>query len=83
MAYASFMSFKLFQMEVKSAFLNGILSEEVSVKQPPGLRTLNNRIMFFKMNCTLYGLKQASRAWYERLSKFLLENPWEWWTTIC
>ena len=74
LAYASFMRIKLFQMDVKSAFLNGVLSEEVYVKQPPGFEDSQHPDYVFKLNCALYGLKQAPRAWYERLSKFLLEN---------
>ena len=61
-------------MDVKSAFLNGYILEEVYVEQPPGFldQTMPNHV--FKLNKALYGLKQAPRAWYDRLSKFLLEN---------
>ena len=74
LAFASFMKFKLFQMDVKSAFLNGVLSEEVYVKQPPGFEDSNHPEYVFKLKRALYGLKQAPRAWYERLSKFLVEK---------
>ena len=74
LAYASFMRIKLFQMDVKSAFLNGVLSEQVYVKQPPGFEDSQHPDYVFKLNRALYGLKQAPRAWYEHLSKFLLEN---------
>ena len=68
------MNFKLFQIDVKSAFLNGFISKEVFVEQPPGFidRTMPNHI--YKLNKALYGLKQAPRDWYNRLSKFLLYN---------
>ena len=61
-------------MDVKSAFLNGYILEEVYVEQPPGFldQTMPNHV--FKLNKALYGLKQAPRAWYDRLSKFLIEN---------
>jgi len=73
-AFAAHMEFKLYQMDVKSAFLNGYLKEEVYVKQPPGFENneLPNHVL--KLDKALYGLKQAPRAWYERLSNFLLEN---------
>ena len=61
-------------MDVKSAFLNGDLKEEVYVKQPPGFEDAELPNHVFRLNKTLYGLKQAPRAWYERLSKFLLKN---------
>ncbi|CAH9110852.1 unnamed protein product [Cuscuta epithymum] len=74
LAYACYMDFKLFQMDVKSAFLNGILKEEAYVEQPPGFENINFPNHVYKLNKALYGLKQAPRAWYERLSKYLLEN---------
>ena len=58
-------------MDVKSAFLNGFIEEEVYIEQPPGFDFPNH---IFKLSKTLYGLKQAPRAWYERLSNFLLEK---------
>ena len=68
------LKFKLFQMDVKSAFLNGYLSEEVYVEQPKGFvdPTYPNHV--FKLKKALYGLKQAPRAWYERMTKFLVRN---------
>ncbi|EOY32645.1 Cysteine-rich RLK (RECEPTOR-like protein kinase) 8, putative [Theobroma cacao] len=68
------MNFKLYQMDVKSAFLNGFIQEEVFVEQPPGFEDFEKLDHFFKLHKALYGLKQALRAWYERLSKFLVEK---------
>src|SRR6266487_5356182 len=61
-------------MDVKSAFLNGYLNEEVFVEQPKGFiePTLPNHV--YKLKKALYGLKQAPRAWYERLTEFLLSQ---------
>ena len=59
-------------MDVKSAFLNGFINEEVYVEQPPGFQSFNFPNHVFRLKKALYGLKQAPRAWYERLSKFLL-----------
>lgn len=73
-AFASHMEFKLYQMDVKSAFLNGYLQEEVYVKQPPGFEDHDHPTHVFKLDKALYGLKQAPRAWYDRLSGFLLGN---------
>ena len=74
LAYASIMNFKLYQMDVKSAFLNGLIQEEVYVEQPPGFEDSQKLDHVYRLKKALYGLKQAPRAWYERLSKFLLEK---------
>ena len=68
------MDFKLYQMEVKSAFLNGFIQEEVYVDQPLDFESYDLPNHVFKLKKALYGLKQAPRAWYERISKFLLEK---------
>ncbi|KAK2402703.1 hypothetical protein QL285_052200 [Trifolium repens] len=77
LSYAVNNGITLYQMDVKSAFLNGVISEEVYVKQPPGFEDLKNPEHVFKLKKSLYGLKQAPRAWYERLSNFLLENGYQ------
>ena len=74
LAYASFKDFKLYQMDVKSAFLNGELQETVFVEQPPGFESHSHPTHVYKLRKALYGLKQAPRAWYETLSKFLLSQ---------
>jgi hypothetical protein len=74
LAFACYKNFKLFQMDVKSAFLNGFISEEVYVEQPPGFESHKFPNHVFKLAKALYGLKQAPRAWYERLSGFLFEK---------
>ena len=74
LAYASLMKFKLYQMDVKSAFLNGFIKEEVYVEQPPGFEDFSYPNHIFKLKKALYGLKQAPRSWYERLSSFLTSN---------
>ena len=61
-------------MDVKSAFLNGELEEEVYVQQPPGFEDSIHPNFVDKLLKALYGLKQAPRAWYDTLSQFLLEN---------
>ena len=70
LAFACMSGFKLFQMDVKSAFLNGIINEEVYVKQPPGFEDHQHPNHVYKLRKALYELKQAPRQWYERLSNF-------------
>ena len=77
LAYASFHNFKLYQMDVKSAFLNGPINEEVYVAQPPGFEDPHHPDHVYKLHKALYGLKQAPRAWYEHLRDFLLKNGFE------
>jgi hypothetical protein len=77
LAYATHHDFKLHQMDVKSAFLNGLLQEEAYVEQPPGFEDPNFPNHVYKLHKALYGLKQAPRAWYERLTDFLLKNGFE------
>jgi hypothetical protein len=69
--------FKLHQMDVKSAFLNGVLEEEVYVRQPPGFECEKYPHWLYKLRKALYGLKQAPRAWYGRLRWFLFERGLE------
>jgi hypothetical protein len=64
-------------MDVKSAFLNGVLEEEVYVRQPPGFESEKYPHRVYKSRKALYGLKQAPRAWYGRLRGFLFERGFE------
>ncbi|GJR87848.1 putative ribonuclease H-like domain-containing protein [Tanacetum coccineum] len=74
LAFASYMGFLVYQMDVKSAFLYGIIEEEVYVHQPLGFVDPAHPNKVYKVVKALYGLHQALRAWYETLSSFLLEN---------
>jgi hypothetical protein len=77
LAYAAHHSFKLFQMNVKSAFLNGPIKEEVYVEQPPGFEDDRYPNHVYKLSKALYGLKQAPKAWYECLRDFLISNAFK------
>jgi hypothetical protein len=70
-------SFKLFQMDVKSVFLNGPIKEEVYVEQPPVFEDDRYPDHVYKLSKALYGLKQAPRAWYECLRDFLISNAFK------
>ena len=74
LTFACFKDFILYQMDVKSALLNGFINEEVHVEQPPGFQSFNFPNHVFKLKKSFYGLKQTPRAWYERLSKFILKK---------
>ncbi|GJX49122.1 putative ribonuclease H-like domain-containing protein, partial [Tanacetum coccineum] len=74
LAFASYMGFIVYQMDVKSAFLYGTIDEEVYVSQPPGFVDPKYPKKVYKVVKALYGLHQAPRAWYATLSTFLLKN---------
>nr|GFB96819.1 retrovirus-related Pol polyprotein from transposon TNT 1-94 [Tanacetum cinerariifolium] len=64
----------VYQMDVKTAFLNGDLKEEVYVSQPKGFVDPDHPTHVYRLKKALYRLKQAPRAWYDTLSRFLLDN---------
>nr|GEW96256.1 retrovirus-related Pol polyprotein from transposon TNT 1-94 [Tanacetum cinerariifolium]GEW96297.1 retrovirus-related Pol polyprotein from transposon TNT 1-94 [Tanacetum cinerariifolium] len=70
-AYAAHKSFPIYQMDVKTEFLNGPLKEEVYVAQPDGFVDPDNPEKVYRLRKALYGLNQSPRAWYDKLSKFL------------
>jgi hypothetical protein len=74
LAYATHYDFKLYQMDIKSAFLNGPIKEEVYMEQPPGFKSEEYPNHVYELHKVLYGLKQAPREWYEWLRDFLNEN---------
>nr|KAJ0197227.1 hypothetical protein LSAT_V11C700352060 [Lactuca sativa] len=74
LAYASYMNFIVYQMDVKTAFLHGVLEEEVFLNQPPGFVDKDHPDYVYRLDKAVYGLKQAPRAWYEMLTSYLLEN---------
>ncbi|KAI5343766.1 hypothetical protein L3X38_011642 [Prunus dulcis] len=69
-ALAAQKKWKLFQLDVKSAFLNGVLQEEVYVDQPPGFVVQGKEDRVYRLKKALYGLKQAPRAWYEEINSY-------------
>jgi hypothetical protein len=77
LAYAAHHSFSLFQMDIKSAFLNEPIKEEVYMEQPPGFEDDRYPDHVYKLSKALYGLKQAPRAWYECLRDFLIANAFK------
>nr|GEV87983.1 hypothetical protein [Tanacetum cinerariifolium] len=77
LAYASFMGFMVYQMDVKSDFLYGTIEKEVYAFQPLGFKDPDYPDKFYKVVKALYGLHQAPRAWYETLANYLLENGFQ------
>jgi len=71
LALSSFRIFKVYQMDVKYAFINGDLKEEFYIEQPEGFILGNNEKLVCKLKKALYGLKQVPRAWYYRIDKYL------------
>nr|GEW14686.1 hypothetical protein [Tanacetum cinerariifolium] len=77
LAYAAHKDFTVFQMDIKTSFLSGILKEEVYVSQPPGFVSKQYLDHVYALDKALYGLKQAPRAWYDVLSQFLIESGFQ------
>ncbi|GJX12976.1 retrovirus-related pol polyprotein from transposon TNT 1-94 [Tanacetum coccineum] len=77
LTYVAHKVFTVFQMDVKTAFLNEILKEEVYVGQPPGFVSKQYPDHVYALDKALYGLKQAPRAWYDVLSKFLIDSGFQ------
>nr|GEY96274.1 retrovirus-related Pol polyprotein from transposon TNT 1-94 [Tanacetum cinerariifolium] len=77
LAYAAHKDFIVFQMDVKTTFLNGILKEELYVGQPPGFVSKQYPDHMYALDKALYGLKQAPRAWYDVLSQFLIDSGFQ------
>jgi hypothetical protein len=74
LVYATHHDFQLYQIDVKSVFLNGSIKEEVYVEQPPGFEDEEYPNHLYTIHKALYRLKQASRVWYECLRNFLTQN---------
>nr|GEV31256.1 retrovirus-related Pol polyprotein from transposon TNT 1-94 [Tanacetum cinerariifolium] len=77
LSYAAHKDFMVFQMDVKTAFLNGILKEEVYVGQPLGFTSKKYPNHVYALDKALYGLIQAPRAWYDVLLKFLIDSGFQ------
>jgi hypothetical protein len=74
LTYATHHGFRLYQIDVKSTFLNGPIKEEVYAKQSPDFKSEEHPNQVYKLHKTLYGLMQVPRAWYEWFRVFLIEN---------
>jgi hypothetical protein len=74
---AAHRNWKVFQLDVKSAFLNGILQEEIYVEQPAGFVTQEKEDKVYLLKKALYGLKQAPRAWYGRIDDYLTDSGFQ------
>jgi hypothetical protein len=74
LAYACSKNIKVYQMDIKSSFLNGELEEEIYIEQPERFQLSENADYVCKLNKVVYGLKQAPRAWYSRLDKYLQQE---------
>nr|KAJ0185826.1 hypothetical protein LSAT_V11C900485730 [Lactuca sativa] len=78
LAFASFKNFKVYQMDVKTAFLHGFLQEEVFLKQPPGFENEEFPDHEYHLDKFVYGLNQSPRAWYDTLSSYVLLRGYKW-----
>ena len=73
LAIAGQLGWKVYHLDVKSAFLNGILVEDIYVQQPEGFKVAGHEHKVYKLHKALYGLKQAPRAWYSRIDSYLIQ----------
>src|SRR6185295_6410504 len=71
---------ELHQMDVKTAFLNGHLEEEIYMQQPEGFIAPGNEHLVCKLRRTLYGLKQSPRVWYQTIDKFFADMGFKLWS---
>ncbi|GKC10855.1 retrovirus-related pol polyprotein from transposon TNT 1-94, partial [Tanacetum coccineum] len=76
LAYACALDFKLFQMVVKSAFINGFINEKIYVAQPPRFIDFEKPNHVYKLKKALFGLRHAPKAWYDRLKTFLIRHEY-------
>ncbi|CAL9012418.1 unnamed protein product [Prunus brigantina] len=76
-ALAAQKNWLIYQLDVKSAFLNGVLEEEVYVEQPQGFLVEGGEEKVYKLKKTLYGLKQAPRTWYAEIDKYFSHNGFQ------
>ena len=74
LALSAHLNWPVYQFDVKSAFLNGELEEEVYVQQPEGFVVRDNEDKVYRLKKALYGLKQAPRAWYKRVDSYFLQH---------
>ena len=77
LSIACTMDFKLYQMDKKCAFLNGFLNEEVFVEQPKGFQDPHFPDHVLRLKKAVYEMKQAPRAWYDRLTNYLLDRGFQ------
>ena len=70
---AAKMDWRVHQMDVKTAFLNEVIKEEVYIEQPKGFDVQNRETHVCRLHRALYGLKQAPHAWYSRINRYLWE----------
>ena len=73
-AIAAQHKWKVYQIDVKSTFLNGVLKQEVYVEQPLGYEVASEEHKVYRLKRSLYGLKQAPRTWYSRIDSYLMSN---------
>ena len=77
LALAAQLKWSIYQLDVKSAFLNGELEEEVYVTQPEGFMINGEEEKVYELKKALYGLKQAPRVWYSKINSYFLPNGFE------